>query len=231
MALPTAILLAGLMLGVSLAAAAPSEGTAGQTVTSRSLNGSAAVSRRAPAPVKPAPTSRPTWSELSPAQRQALAPLSLHWDRLSEERKHKWLAIARSYPSLTEEDQAKLHRRMERWTVLTKGERAQARQNFTTIRSLGTDRKLAEWEAYQALSLKEKRKLAAQAPVRPAGLATVKPARQPKLTQLPKRASPADARMAEAAPLGQMGILRTGQEFDNSEPERSPYEDEPADSQ
>ena len=44
---------------------------------------------------------RPLWSELTPAQQQALAPLSRHWNTVSEAQKRKWLALSENYPKMS----------------------------------------------------------------------------------------------------------------------------------
>lgn len=101
--------------------AAPSEGTAGQTVTGRSLqrHDSTARSAGAGTVVAAAPTqSKPTWKDLSPAQRQALQPLAPHWDHLTERHKLKWLALSKNYPTLSSDEQVKLHLRMSEWLSL-----------------------------------------------------------------------------------------------------------------
>ncbi len=222
--LPAAALLPALLFSMSLSvAAAPSEGTAGQTVTGRSVHHSNLRST----PATPQPVhSKPAWKDLTPAQQQALQPLAQHWSWLSEERKLKWLAISRNFQSLSPEEQAKVHRRMSKWVTLTQQQRAQARQNFKEIKNLTAEQKASQWEAYQALTAEEKRKLASQAPAKPAGLTLVKPATTPKLSQVPRRTP---SRLAEvvsplnAAPPPRFEPVR-------SEPERSPYEDEPAES-
>ena len=48
-----------------------------------------------------AQTGRPTWNELTPAQREALAPLSKDWETLDAERKRKWIEVAAKYPNLS----------------------------------------------------------------------------------------------------------------------------------
>ena len=40
------------------------------------------------------PLSQPSWSELSPAQKRILAPLSGDWDKMEGFRRKKWLGIA-----------------------------------------------------------------------------------------------------------------------------------------
>lgn len=209
--------------------AAPSEGTAGQIVTSRTVHRYDST-RQATTWVAAAPSpSRPTWSELSSAQQQALSPLAAHWDRLSEERKRKWLVISKNFASLPQAEQVKLHRRMSEWLSLSQQQRTQARQSYTEIKKLSPEQRAAEWEAYQALTIEEKRKLATQAPpVKPAGLAAGKPSAQPKLTSVPRRAAPARARLADiGTPVPPVSRMLYESPVPK-ETERSPYEDDPA---
>ena len=221
---------AGLFVLALPGMAAPSEGTAGQTVTGRSLHrpdGSSHASTH----VAAAPThSKPAWQDLSPTQQQALRPLASHWDRLTEERKRKWLVISKNYATLSSGEQIKLHQRMNEWAMLSQQQRKQARQNFTEIKKLSPEQKASEWEAYQALSPAEKRKLATQAPVKPAGVATGKPGTaQPKLTSVPRRVTAPGPRMAEIGlPVQPAHSLLPQQESQRKDIERSPYEDDPA---
>jgi len=134
-------------------------------------------------PARPAvkrPT-RPLWRELTAPQQQALAPLAGTWDTVSVAQKRKWLAISRTYPKMSDAEQAKLHSRMTDWVGLSPQQRTQARLNFGQTRQLAPDDKRAKWEAYQALSAEEKRKLAAKAPKAPAAAAAVKPIAPEKL--------------------------------------------------
>lgn len=217
-----------LLLTVALPAwAAPSEGTAGQTVTTRSVHRYDST-RQAGTWVAAAPSTRPTWRELNPAQQQALSPLATHWDRLSEERKRKWLVISKNFSSLSPAEQVKLHRRMSEWVTLSQQQRNQARQNFSEIKKLSPEQKASEWEAYQALSADEKRKLATQAPSQPPSLAVGKPGAQPKLTSVPRRASPARARLADIGTTPPYRSLETQEEREHKEAEHSPIVDEPA---
>ncbi len=229
-----AVLAAALVLLGLPTMAAPSEGTAGQTVTGRSLHRADGTARRPATVVAAAPThSKPAWKDLTHAQQEALRPLAPHWDRLSEERKLKWLAISKNYARLPAEEQARVHRRMSKWVTLSQQERVQARQNFKEIKSLKPEQKAAQWEAYQALSPEEKRKLAAQAPAKPVGAASVKPVSLNKPAKLlPARpVKKPGSRMAEAVPTIQQHTLLPLPEPVRAETERSPYEDEPADAQ
>lgn len=229
---PAAAFAAALLFALGLPlAAAPSEGTAGQTVTGRSIHSPGhPVRQSGPGTVVAAkPQAKPAWKDLTPAQQQALQPLAPHWAWLGEERKRKWLLISKNYQTLPPNEQAKMHRRMSNWVTLSQQQRTQARQNFKEIKALTPEQKTAEWEAYQALSAEEKRKLATQARSKPAGVTTVKPAAMFKLTRVPARKGPASgARLADAVSPIQQNTLLPRLEPVKSEPERSPYEDEPA---
>lgn len=152
------------------------------------------------APIRPAqvrtapatrPESKPTWAELTPRQQQSLAPLAASWRSLGEAHKRKWLAISENYHAMPAGEQARLHSRMAEWAALSPHQRTLARLNFAESQRVNVDDKRAKWEAYQALSPEEKRKLAAGAvaakpPPPPTALA-VKPVPQQKLARIPPK--------------------------------------------
>ena len=113
------------------------------------------------------------WNQLTPAQKQALRPLAGTWDSLSEGHRSKWLALSRNYAIMTPAEQSTLHSRMTEWAALSPSQRVQARLNFAETRRISPDEKKAKWEAYQALPPEERSRLAASAPTRPVGAATV----------------------------------------------------------
>jgi hypothetical protein len=129
---------------------------------------------------------KPLWSELTPAQQQALAPLSAKWDTVSEAQKRKWLALSQNFPKMSGAEQTKLHSRMTEWVALSPQQRTQARLNFGETQQISPDDKKAKWEAYQALTPEEKSKLAAGAAKPPATAAAVKPVAPDKLATVPK---------------------------------------------
>lgn len=141
------------------------------------------------------PATGPAWSQLTPSQQQALAPLASSWNTgMSEPQKRKWLEISKNYGGLTPQAQATLNSRMNEWVALSPQQRAQARLNFgKTVelsREITPEEKKARWEAYQALSAEEKQKLAATASPRPSGAATaVKPVAPQKLAAVPAQAA------------------------------------------
>ena len=132
------------------------------------------------------PASGPGWMELTAAQKLALRPLAERWSFLSELQKRRWLVLAQSFAGLPAPEQAKLHERMTEWANLSAQQRNQARLNFATANKLAPDNKRAQWEAYQALSIEEKKRLAAGATPRPTGAATaLRPVPARKLAQVP----------------------------------------------
>jgi hypothetical protein len=132
--------------------------------------------------------SAPTWAELTAPQKQALAPLTTSWGRLSAAHKQKWLAVSQNFPTMPPPEQARLHSRMAEWAALSPQQRNQARMNFAEAQALPADDKKAKWEAYQALSPEEKRKLGAAAakPVPPPTAAAVQPVPKQKLATAPR---------------------------------------------
>ncbi|MDP3759993.1 MAG: DUF3106 domain-containing protein [Ramlibacter sp.] len=128
---------------------------------------------------------KPLWTELTEAQRQALAPLAPKWDTVSEAQKRKWLALSQNYPRMSGAEQELLHSRMTEWAALSPQQRTQARLNFGEAKQISPDDKKAKWEAYQALPPEEKRKLAAGAAKPPATAAAVKPVPADKLATVP----------------------------------------------
>ena len=145
------------------------------------------AARTASAPVHRAET-RPTWAELAADQQQALKPLAASWGSMTEAHKRKWLALSGNYRAMPPADQAKLHSRMTEWAALSPQQRTQARLNFAEAKGVPLDERKAKWEAYQALSPEEKRKLAARAPARtPPTAAAVRPVPPQKLANVPRR--------------------------------------------
>jgi hypothetical protein len=102
----------------------------------------------------------PKWAELNAEQKLILEPLQNLWPTLEENRKRKWLAIAKNFPTLSPQAQATAQERMRQWAALTPAQRYQARLHFAQAQQLSTDEKLAKWEAYQSLNDEEKNKLA-----------------------------------------------------------------------
>ena len=151
---------------------------------------------------KPAATSNPntsasstpsnsTWQTLTDLQRKALSPLAPHWTQMSAAQKNKWLAISSNFDKLTAKEQSTLHARMAEWASLSPQQRAHARLSFNETKGLGADEKKSQWEAYQALSSEDKKKLADQQTTGIQGAATASKAPPPnKVMRLPGKSTP-----------------------------------------
>ncbi len=192
-------LLTGLVvLGLSGTLAAPA---AAQTAPASAAASSAAQPPAGKAAAAPS-LGGPGWTELSAVERDILKPLASSWNALTPGHKSKWRQMAKSYPALPVEEQLKMQGRMKEWVALSPQQRNQARLNFAKTKELSKEltpeEKKAKWQAYQALSEEEKRKLAAKAPAKPVGAAaTAKPVAPQKLATVP---SPADKPKAKPAP-------------------------------
>ena len=139
-------------------------------------------------PVKPASSleTKPTWADLSTAQKNALLPLENLWPTLEINHKRKWLAVAQNFPNLNESSQVLAQERMREWAAFSPQQRMQARLNFAHTKQLSSDEKLAKWEAFQALSDDDKQKLPSSRKPSPKGAAlAVKPVSLAKLTTTP----------------------------------------------
>lgn len=136
----------------------------------------------------PAPGNTVTnWRELTPPQQQALRPLAANWGTLSEPHKQKWIALSQNFSSMPPPEQARLHSRMADWAALSPAQRSRARLNFAKAKTISPEERKAQWQAYQALSPEERRKLASGANARPVGAATaVQPVPPQKLAPIPR---------------------------------------------
>lgn len=131
-------------------------------------------------------STKPEWQDLTPSQQLSLKPLAANWKTLGEGPKRKWIAIAASYPTLSPAEQTKLHSRMAEWVSLSQKQREQARLNFAKTKALTPSQKTATWEAYQALSAEDRKKLAISATPKPTGAAAAtKPVPPQKLAIVP----------------------------------------------
>ena len=155
--------------GLAILAAAALQSPSARAQAAAPFNATPAA---ASAPAAKAVTSKPLWGGLTAEQQAALKPLAPYWNGISEPHKRKWLALSRNFAAMTPEDQTTLHSRMTEWAGLSAQQRAQARLNFAEVKRLPVDERKAKWEAYQALSEDEKRKLADSArSARPASVA------------------------------------------------------------
>lgn len=105
----------------------------------------------------------PAWAELSAVQQHILAPLQQEWDSLEADRKKAWLGIAKRYPKMTPEGQARVQKRMHAWAKLTPEQRQLARERYRALRKAPPEQRQAlrkKWDEYMALSPEQRRTLA-----------------------------------------------------------------------
>jgi hypothetical protein len=105
----------------------------------------------------------PKWSELTPAQRNALKPLERDWSSIEADRKQKWLQIAGRMPGMPPAERDRVQARMTEWARLSPQQRGQVRYNYQEAKQVPAQDRQARWEAYQALSAEQKRQLQARA--------------------------------------------------------------------
>ena len=103
------------------------------------------------------------WQALSPAQREALAPLEREWPGIDASRKQKWLALSARFKTMAPAERARITERMQEWARLTPAERGQARLRFEEARQVPAPDRNARWQAYQALPPDARANLAARA--------------------------------------------------------------------
>jgi hypothetical protein len=114
----------------------------------------------------------PRWSDLSPAHRKVLAPLSGDWNALDARSKERWIDVAGRFPKMPPDEQQRANQRMGEWAHMTVAQRTQARMNFQETRSVSKEEREARWKAYQALPEEKKRELAAKRAANPASAAS-----------------------------------------------------------
>jgi len=134
-------------------------------VAAASLHPSAVVAQGAHPAIAPAPVREEgvRWQNLTPAQREALAPLERDWPTIDAQRKQKWVQLAARFKTLPPEEKTRIHARMTEWARLTPAERGQARLRFEEARQVPASDRTARWQEYQALSPEQRAQLAARA--------------------------------------------------------------------
>lgn len=159
------------------------------------------------AQVQPPSVSK-AWQQLTPKQKQALAPLGAQWGALTGRQQNKWLAISTNFTQLSVADQITMHERMADWVALSPQQRNLARLNFNKLQNLPKEDKKAKWEAYQALSSEEKRLLSAGSTVLPKNAApTAKPLEPHRQVQTPLKSAPGNTPAAPHIAIDRKTLL------------------------
>ena len=108
--------------------------------------------RLEPAKANIAPLAQPRWSDLSADQRQILAAFGSQWNELPLNEKRAWSDLARRFPQLGPQEQARAQSRISEWAALTPDQRRIARANYRLLQQIGKDNLATEWERYQSLT-------------------------------------------------------------------------------
>jgi len=137
------------------------------------------------------PTSKPTWSDLTPAQREALAPLVNDWASFDSNRKRKWLEVAEKYPNLSPEGKQRVQQRMGEFSRLTHEQKKTARENFIRAYELPADQRQATVQKFQDLPEDKKRELADRAAAKKAEPKPPPPRRATRELDVPAARPPA----------------------------------------
>lgn len=135
-----------------------------KAVHAQGPNTTAATQQPAPVPATPSKMakkseSKPTWSELTPAQQHALAPLAGEWKKMEFNSKEKWLVIGNKFAAMSPAEQERMQERMRDWVKLTPMQRRSVRESYTRAKKLDADKRSAQWKEYQQLSDEQKKKL------------------------------------------------------------------------
>ena len=101
------------------------------------------------------------WADLSPAQKEMLAPLEAEWDKREDVRK-RWRQIILRLETLSPEEKERSRERIRQWAQLTPAQRHEARQNYLRAKKLNAQERAAQWQEYQNLPDEKKKELAAQ---------------------------------------------------------------------
>ncbi|HEX5394609.1 MAG TPA: DUF3106 domain-containing protein [Rhodocyclaceae bacterium] len=148
---------------------------------------------------------QPSWAQLSPQQKEILAPLAGEWDKLEDPRRVKWLGVAGRYPTMQPEEQQRIQRQMLIWVRLTPEERQQVREKYKSLKKAPPEKKETlkqKWEQYKELPEEEKLRLKQQAATSPAPLTK-------KAKAIVKGAQPVKPLSQTAVPLAAPTLVPT----------------------
>jgi hypothetical protein len=109
-----------------------------------------------------APARGPEWAQLTAQQQQILAPLANDWTNIEGARRNKWVEIAKRYPTMTPQQQARLQSQMKQWAGLTPEQRAEVRARYRNLQKLPPEKReeiRRKWHEYDKLTEQEKHKL------------------------------------------------------------------------
>lgn len=107
-------------------------------------------------------TRQPVWAELSPEQKQVLAPVSGQWDAMPAIQRKRLLGVAKRYPKMKPNEQQRIQTQLKDWAKLTHEERALARNKYQQLKQLPPEKRQEvkkKWQEYQQLPEEKKEQL------------------------------------------------------------------------
>ena len=90
------------------------------------------------------------WQRLSPEEQLALAPLAGKWASLSSLQRDKWRTAARKFNHLSPRQKERFHRRLVKWSEVTRTQKNIARSNYKAFKrkpARDKTKALATWKA------------------------------------------------------------------------------------
>ena len=139
-----------------------------------------------PPPVSAPASASNSWNNLTPLQKQALAPLAKDWGSFSSERKQKWLVFSTKFQKMSPDDKKRALEKMDAWTKLTPEQRLAARENYIRSNKYQPEQRKQKWDEYNQLPEDEKAQLASH------------PEKKKLITNLP---TPAESKETRLQPL------------------------------
>ena len=114
-----------------------------------SLCGAPALAAQDSAPLGADLAPAPTWAELSPQERATLAPLGAQFDRLDNQQRRKWRALAERARRWTPQQLRTAQSRMAQWAAMTPQQREAAREQAKAARQAHAgDERERSWEQW-----------------------------------------------------------------------------------
>lgn len=98
------------------------------------------------------PLVQPLWNDLTPAQREVLAPFESQWNGWSAQDKRRWVSLANRVPRMSAQARTRAEARIADWAQLTPEQRRLARQNYRLARRLPPEQRQAQWARYQEMT-------------------------------------------------------------------------------
>ena len=102
------------------------------------------------------PLAQPLWTELTPAQQQALQPFAEEWNTWPAAEKRSWISLSDRLPRMDPAKREKMAQRIAEWARLNPEERRLARDTYRVAKERSSDTRLSEWERYRSMTQEQR---------------------------------------------------------------------------